>query len=259
MGPLGLVIITWPSPAHLSSLIFRPGLSFWFFGTTQPGRPNPACFTDFMPAAFLLPFFHSQEYQAWPVVYGVKYHMKPVETAICSSKNAPVGQTWAFQKFWTLYVAFDHFDMATPFDWVSLAQLSEARPAGPTAHAYVTVTRYSIIPSIISNKSAQHVLRDLYGVFCSTHVFITSAEARRLCFYLCLSVCLSAELLKKLWTDFGEICWRAGALPREQLIRFLQRSGSQSRCRVAGSRSFHESLIRVWKPRFSVNFFIFGL
>jgi len=33
----------------------------------------------------------------------------------------------------------------------------------------------------------------------------TSAKGRWLCFYLCLFVCLSARLLRKLWMDYDKI------------------------------------------------------
>ena len=45
----------------------------------------------------------------------------------------------------------------------------------------------------------------------------------KLCFYLCLFVCLtllSAGLLNNLWMDIGEIFWRGGAWPKNRSIRF---------------------------------------
>ena len=53
-----------------------------------------------------------------------------------------------------------------------------------------------------------------------------STERRRLYFCLCLSVCLSAKLFEKLWTDFDEISWRGGAWPKHESIRFSRWSGS---------------------------------
>jgi len=53
---------------------------------------------------------------------------------------------------------------------------------------------------------------------------ITSAEGRRLCFYLCLFVCLSARLLTKLRREFGEIFWRCGVAhePIAQILTVIQ-------------------------------------
>jgi len=50
----------------------------------------------------------------------------------------------------------------------------------------------------------------------------------RLCVYLCLSVCLSARLLKKLWTDFYGFLEVWGKWPEDQSVTFWWRSISQS-------------------------------
>jgi len=37
---------------------------------------------------------------------------------------------------------------------------------------------------------------------------------------VCLSFCLSASLLKKLFTDFGEMFWRGGVWPKDKCLDF---------------------------------------
>jgi len=51
-------------------------------------------------------------------------------------------------------------------------------------------------------------------------IIITSAEGRRVCFYLCLSVCLSPRLFRKLSTDFDENFGEVGCGPRNNRLDF---------------------------------------
>jgi len=56
-------------------------------------------------------------------------------------------------------------------------------------------------------------------LFADSYTFLSPPKEGRLCFYVCLFVCLSARLLKKLPSGFDQIFWRWGR-PKKQSITF---------------------------------------
>ena len=97
-------------------------------------------------------------------------------------------------------------------------------------HNFTIMTRYisstdnlKLMMNMLKEKS-RNIQFEAFHVFKVSHPFysdviLTSAEVM---FFMVVCVSVSVCLIsQKLSVDFGEIFWRGGAWPEEQLIRFL--------------------------------------